>query len=141
MQRRSPNAEAGTGPESPGDATIPVDVRDATERLARGIRTEPVQVLHGVWHQPFAACLVDGQRTSFNSNDFQTCPCGVDRGGQSCRSTTCHKQVDHRSSAKAIFSTVIRLRSSAALSTVNTNAVIHAVCTKGSAVPSSATAT
>ena len=63
------------------------------------------------------------------------------RGGQTGRSAARDQQVDHVSLASAAFSTPIRIRSSAALSTVNTTAVTHAECTSGSAMPSTTTAT
>ena len=65
----------------------------------------------------------------------------VQRGGQSCWATSGDEQVDHVRLASAAFSTLIRVLSSAAFSTVKTTAVIHAVCTNGSATPSATTAT
>ena len=55
--------------------------------------------------------------------------------------TSGDEQVDHVRLASAAFSTLIRVLSSAAFSTVKTSAVIHAVCTRGSATPSATTAT
>ena len=92
-------------------------------------------------HQSFAAGLVDCSRASFDHDDLESGPGAVQRGGQPGRATTGDEQVDHRRLARAAFSTLIRVRSSAALSTVNTSAVIHAVCTSGSAIPSTTTAT
>ena len=92
-------------------------------------------------HQPLAARLVDGSAPSFYRDDLESGPRGVDRGGQTGRPAARHEKVDHCSPASAAFSTSIRVRSTAALSTVNTSAVIHAVCTSGSATPSTTTAT
>ena len=66
---------------------------------------------------------------------------GVDRGGQSGRPPAGDEKVDHPSLASAEFSTLIRLVSSMALSTVNVSAVIQALCTSGNAMPSTTTAT
>ena len=62
-------------------------------------------------------------------------------GGQSGWATAGDEQIDHVRLASAAFSTLIRVLSSAAFSTEKTRAVIHAVCTKGSAIPSATTAT
>jgi len=51
------------------------------------------------------------------------------------------EQVDQVRLASAAFSTLIRVLSSAALSTEKTSAVIQALCTSGSAAPSATTAT
>jgi hypothetical protein len=65
----------------------------------------------------------------------------MQRGGQPRRATTSDEQVDHVKLDSAAFSTLIRVLSRAALSTENTSAVIHPVCTNGSATPSATTAT
>ena len=92
-------------------------------------------------HQPLAARLVDDAAPTLDHHDIESCAGAVDRGGQPGRASARDQQVDHRSLASAAFSTLIRVLSSAALSTVNTSAVIHAVCTSGSATPSTTTAT
>ena len=96
---------------------------------------------HGVRHQAFTARLVDGPAPTLHDDDLESGAGAVDRGGQPGRPAARDEQVDHRSLASAAFSTLIRVVSSAALSTVNTSAVIHAVCTSGSATPSRTTAT
>ena len=55
--------------------------------------------------------------------------------------TTAQRSTGTGASARACVSTRSRTRSSSALSTVNTTAVIQAVCTSGSANPSTTTAT
>ena len=65
----------------------------------------------------------------------------VQRGGQTRGPAAGDEQVDHVRLASAEFSTLTRVRSSAALSTVKTRAVSHAECTKGNAMPSMTTAT
>ena len=109
--------------------------------LPCGINAEPLQVPHGVRHQPFAAGLVDRSAAPLDDDDLQPRPRAVQRGGQPGRAAARDEQVDHVRLASAAFSTLIRVRSSAALSTVKTSAVIHAVCTNGSAMPSTMTAT
>ena len=141
MQSRSPHSATGAGAESSSDTTLPVEIGDAPERLTRGIHAEAVQLPHGMGHQPFTARLVDGPATTFHDDDLEARAGAVDRGGQPGRSPACNQQVDHRSLASAAFSTLIRVVSSAALSIVNASAVIHAVCTSGSATPSRTTAT
>ena len=103
--------------------------------------TETFQLPDGVWHQPFTAGLVDGSAAPFDDNHLKPRPRAVQRGGQPGRAAASDEQVDHVRLASAAFSTLIRVLSSAALSTENTSAVIHAVCTNGSATPSATTAT
>jgi NAD(P)-dependent dehydrogenase (short-subunit alcohol dehydrogenase family) len=99
------------------------------------------QLPHGVRHQPFAAGLVDGSAAPFDDDHVKPRPCSMQRGSQACRATTGDEQVDHVKLDSAAFSTLIRVLSRAALSTENTSAVIHPVCTNGSATPSATTAT
>jgi hypothetical protein len=84
----------------------------------------------GMRHQSFSAGLVYCPRALFDHDDRE-----------SGRASTGHENVDHFRLARAEFSTPIRVRNSAALSTVNTSAVIHAPWTNGSAIPSTTTAT
>ena len=90
---------------------------------------------------PFAARLVQHPVSAFDDGDLQPGPCAVQRGCQARRPAACDEQVDHVRLASAAFSTLIRVRSRAALSTVKTSAVSHAECTSGSAMPSTTTAT
>ena len=78
---------------------------------------------------------------AFDDGDVEPGPRAVQRGGQARGPAARHQQVDHVRLASASFSTLIRVRSSAAFSTVKTRAVIHAECTSGSAIPSTTTAT
>ena len=90
---------------------------------------------------PSPQALSTVPRAPFHDDGLETGPGRVDRGGQTGRAAARHQEIDHRSPASAAFSTRMRVRSSAALSTVNTSAVIQAVCTSGSATPSTTTAT
>jgi hypothetical protein len=101
---------------------------------------EAFQLPHGVRHQPFAAGLVDGSAAPFDDDHVKPRPCSMQGGGQPRRATS-DEQVDHVKLDSAAFSTLIRVLSRAALSTENTSAVIHPVCTNGSATPSATTAT
>jgi hypothetical protein len=92
-------------------------------------------------HQPLAARFVDGPVAALDHDHLEARSRAEDRGGQSRRSAACDEQVDHRSLASAAFSTPSLVRNTTALSTVNTTAVIHAVCTNGRAIPSTTTAT
>jgi hypothetical protein len=83
----------------------------------------------------------DGSATRLDDDDLESHPCAVQCGGQPGRATAGDEQVDHVRLASAVFSTLIRVLSSAALSTEKTSVVIQAVCTSGSAAPSAATAT
>jgi len=94
-----------------------------------------------VWHQPFTAGLVDRSAAPFDDDHFQSGFGAVYRGGQSGWTTADDEEIDHLRLASAAFSTWIRVLSKTALRTENTSAVIHAVCTSGSAKPSAITAT
>ena len=99
------------------------------------------QMRDGVGHHPFAARLVQRAAAALDHDDVQSCLSTVDRGGQSGGAAAGDEKVDHVNLASAVFSTVSRVFNSAALSTVNNAAVIHALCTRGSAKPSTITAT
>ena len=109
--------------------------------LPFGDDAESIEVRERVRHHALAAGLVERALSAFDDDDLESGPGAVQRGGQSRRAAAADEQVDHVRLASASFSTLIRVRSSAALSTVNTSAVIHAVCTSGSAKPSTTTAT
>jgi hypothetical protein len=82
----------------------------------------------------------DGSATRLD-DDLESRPCAVQCGGLPGRATAGDAQVDYVRLASAVFSTLIRVLSSAAFGTEQTSAVIQAVCTSGSAAPSAATAT
>jgi len=94
-----------------------------------------------VRHHAFAARLVQHPGSPFRDDDFEPSPRAVQRGGQSCGPAPDDEQIDHVRPASASFSTLMRVFSRTAFSTVNTAAVIHAECTSGSAIPSATTAT
>ena len=94
-----------------------------------------------MWHQPFTARLVDGSAAPLDDDYLESRADAMQCGGQSGWATAGDEQIDHVRLASAAFSTRIRVLSSAAFSTEKTSAVIHAVCTKGSAIPSATTAT
>ena len=141
VQRGPAHAEPAAVAESSSDTTLPVEIGDAAERLALRMDAEAVQLVHGVRHQAFTARLVDDPAPTLHNHDLESGAGAVDRGGQPGRPAARDQQIDHRSLASASFSTLIRVVSSAALSAVNVSAVIHAVCTSGSATPSRTTAT
>ena len=99
------------------------------------------QVPKGMRHQPFTAGLVYRSGAPLDDDHFQSGLRAVHGGGQSGRSAADDEQVNHVRLASAAFSTLTRVFNSIALSTVNSRAVIHAVCTNGSATPSAITAT
>ena len=141
MQRNPAHAAPCAGPEFSVDLPIAVQIADAAERPALRRNTETLQLPHRVRHQPFTAGLVDRSAAPFDDDHLEPRLRAVQRGGQPGRATTSDEQVDHVRLASAAFSTLIRVLSSAALSTENTSAVIHAVCTNGNATPSATTAT
>ena len=95
----------------------------------------------GMRHQSFTAGLVYCPRALFDHDDLESGLSAVQRRRELGRASARHQNVDHFRLARAEFSTPIRVRNSAALSTVNSSAVIHALCTSGSAIPSTTTAT
>ena len=114
--------------------------------MAGRVDAERGQVGDGARHQALAARLVDRRRPRLADDDVEAGPGGVQRGGQADRPAAGDDEVTHRTAqsgsvARAWSSTRIRTRSSAALSTVKTSAVIQAACTSGSATPSTTTAT
>ena len=141
VQGRPAHTAPGAAVEPAGHPALAVDVGDAVKRLARCFHPEGAQHREGMRHQPLAARFVDGSVASLDHDDLEARSRAEDRGGQPCRSAARDQQVDHRSLASAAFSTPSRVRNTTALSTVNTTAVIHAVCTKGRAIPSTTTAT
>src|ERR1035437_1610359 len=108
-------------------------------------------------HQALSAGFVDRAGTGLQHDRAQPGPRGVQGGGQPSRSGADDDEVsvDHcatvaaggaggvsaSSCAIAAFSAEIRTRNSPALTTVKQAAVIQAVRTSGSAIPSSTTAT
>ena len=92
-------------------------------------------------HHAFAARLVQHAVSALDDGDLQPGLRAVQCGGQARGPAACDEQVDHIRPASAEFSTLIRVRSSAALRTVKTSAVSHAECTNGNASPSTTTAT
>ena len=130
------------GPGEVADADQVVALRFDGERFERGDRTG---------HQPLAAGLVDRAGSLVPHGDIETRTSGVEGGGETGGPAADDEQVSHDTvseagavasrEASASFSTRSRTVSSAALSTVNTTAVIHAECTSGNANPSTTTAT
>ena len=141
MQSCPAHAAPGARSKRRGDAPRAVEVADPVERFAFRGDAEVVKLCDRVWHQPFPAGLVDWPVSFFDNNDVESGPGTVQCGGQAGRAPAGHEQIDHRSLARAAFSTLIRALRSAAFSTANATAVIHAVCTNGSAIPSTTTAT
>ena len=118
-----------------------VPVADPPEWLAVRVHAKPFQVPQRMRHQAFTAGLVDRPAALFDDDHFQSGVRAVDGGGQSGRAPSDDEEVDHARLASALFSTWIRVLNKTALRIVNTTAVIHAVWTSGSAMPSAITAT
>ena len=140
-QGGAPHADPLSGPKFGPDRVLCVQIGDAPKCLAARMNTEFFQVRDGVGHQTLAAGLVDRPGTPFHHDGLQPGLGGAGRGGESAGSAADDEQVDHDRLASAVFSVLIRVTNSAALSAVKTHAVIQAVCTSGSAMPSAITAT
>ena len=141
VQHGPAHAAPDARPERRIDPAVAVDVADPAQRSPGRRDAEPVQVGEGVRHHAFAAGLVQHPVSALDDGDLQPGPRAVQRGGQARGPAAGDEQVDHVRLASAAFSTLIRVRSSAALSTVKTRAVSHAECTNGNAIPSTTTAT
>ena len=141
MQHRAAHTHPVAGPERRLHPAVRIEVADTPKLPALQRDTEALQLAHGVRHQALAAGLVDGAGASLHDGDVQAGARRVQGGDQTRRAAACHQEVDHVRLANALFSVAIRVRSSAALRIVKTSAVIHALCTSGSATPSATTAT
>jgi hypothetical protein len=141
VQRGPEHAAAGARPEGRLDLSIAVEVANPVEGLAFCFDAQVCQVCKGVRHHAFTAGLVDGPDAPFDDGHLESSLRAVQCGGQSRRTPAADEQVDHDRLASAAFSTVSRVLSRTAFKTVKTTAVIHAVCTRGSAMPSTTTAT
>ena len=137
----APDTHAFSGAEVCLDAALAVEIGDSTKRLAPQGNTELLELPDGVRHEPLAAGLVDRTTATVDNHGVQPGPGRVRRGGQSRRSGAGHDQIGHDSLISAAFSALIRARKRKPLRTVKAKAVIQAVCTKGSAIPSATTAT
>ena len=124
-------------------------VPDPGERVALRVDAEPRERRDRAGHEALAARLVHGRRPGLDDDHGQAREPPLDRDGEPDRSATDDQQVGVGGHAgagltdrRARSSVGIRKPSrSTALSTVNATAVTHAVCTRGSAAPSTATAT
>ena len=150
VQHGAANAEAVPVPERRVGLVRGVEVADAAQRVAVRRDAERREPPHGGGHDALAARLVDGGRARLGDRDRQARERAVDRRGKAHRAAADDKHVDHgaagltargAAAASARISHRMRTVSSAALSTVNTHAVIHADPVSGSAAPSTMTAT
>ena len=155
VQRGAAHAEARPGLEVVLDVPGAAAVADPEQRVALRVHPEPRERRHRSRHEPFAARLVDRRPARLDDDDVQPGEPCLYRGGKPDRPPAHDEHVGvethvvvealsgaHRAPARARSSAGIRnLRSSTALSSVNTSAVSHAVCTSGSATPSTTTAT
>ena len=103
VQRGPTHATPSAALEWRIDPPVAVQVADPTEWLARCLHAEAVQLAHGVWHQPFAAGLVDRSAAPFDDDDLQSRPGTVHCGGQSGRATARDKQVNQSDSPAQHF--------------------------------------
>ena len=114
--------------------------------LAGDLQAESGEGADRAGHQALPACLVDGRPARLDHDGVEAGARRVDGGGQAGGTAPAtsrrrsRRSRGHRS-ARAVFSQRMRTASSTALSTVKTMAVIHALCTSGSAAPSTTTAT
>lgn len=154
LQGRAPDTQTMAVPERRIDFALAVGVADAPDRPSRRVHPEIVQIPDSSGHQALAAGLVDRAGPGVEHHGAQPGACRVERGGQPGRSGSGDDEVGvdqgdtalvcgacAKACAKAEFSAEIRTRNKAALTTVKTTAVIHPVCTSGSAMPSKTTAT
>ena len=141
--RRTPRP--GPARNAASTERVPVDVADAVDRVPVEHHPEVGQVGDRGRHQPLAAGLVDHTAARLAHHHVEPGASGVQRRHQPDRPTARHHQVAHQAAlvtvASAAFSTRSRTLSSTAFATVKTSAVTHAACTRGSAKPSTTTAT
>ena len=129
------------------DATAPIEVGDPDEGHPVGVDAETGEFRQRAGHEALAARLVDRPVARFDDGDVQPRHPGLDRAREADRSATGNEHLGverHQDAAarSARSSAGMRKRSNRiALSTVKTSAVIHAECTSGSAIPSTATTT
>lgn len=119
-------------------------IRDPAQRHPVGVDAEPGEQRQSAGHQSLTAGLVDVSVAGLDQRDGESCETRLDRRREPDRATADDQHIDvgHVSSRSARFSVGMRKASSStAFSTVNAIAVIHAVCTSGSAMPSTATTT
>src|ERR1700733_6556103 len=126
-----------------------VDVADSAQRMAARLDAQGGEPPHRGGHHPLTARLVDGRAARLGDGGRQAGERAADRRHQAHRPPAHHEDVDHAvvyeaavtlpdgaAAARAAVSQRIRTVSSAALSTVNAPAVIHAEPVSGSAKPS-----
>ena len=148
VQHGPPHAPPRTLGEPVLDPGGRVDVGEAVERAAGRAHADAVQGGQRPGHQPLAARLVDRTDARLDEHDVHAVDPRLDRARQPDRPPAddddirVHARAGSPSTvARARFSHRMRTTSSQAFSTVNTRAVIQAVCTSGSAKPSTTTAT
>ncbi len=148
VQHRAADAEAVPVPESRVGLVRGVEVADAAQRVALRCDANGREPPHRGGHDALAAGFVYGGRPGLGDRDRQAREGAADRRGQAHRAAPDDKYVDHdagtacgAAAARAVTSHRMRTVSSTALSTVNAHAVIHADPVRGSAAPSTMTAT
>ncbi len=142
-------ASAPGAGEDGADRPRPLDVADAGDLTPGRVDAEFGERVDGAGHQSFAARLVQPVPVpvvaAVQDDDVEPGAGGVQRGREARGPGADDEEVRHATAgaadSSARFSARIRTVSRAALSTVNTTAVIHAVRTSGSAIPSRTTAT
>lgn len=133
-----PALEAVIGDDAAGPVAHP------DERGALGVDAEPIEQRQGTGHESLATGLIDRTLAGLEHHDREPGEPRLDRGSEAHRPAAHYEHIGvaTHSSRSARFSVGMRNPSSStALSTVNTIAVIHAVWTSGSAMPSTATTT
>ena len=143
VQTRATDASPEPGTEAVLHGEPATEVPDTAEVPPRGFDADAGQQPESAGHQPLSAGLVDGTGPRLAEQHRQTDEASLDGSGQAHRAASDHEEVrvDHDTVASARSSTGMRTARTAALASVNTRAVTHAVWTRGSATTSTTTAT
>ena len=154
LQGGATHAQAAPVPKFGICETVAISVANATNLMAGRLHAEISQRSDRPRHESFATRLVDGPLAGLDYERVKTGSRGIQRGGKSGGSGARNDEVyvvhpslaagvggSESAWANAAFSVLIRTVSKPALITVNASAVIHAVWTRGRAMPSITTAT
>ena len=153
-QRGAANPEAGTGAPEVIDAQFAREVADPAKQVPGRLHAESLERGQRSRHQPLAAGFVDRWLPRLQHHHSEPGETRFDGGREADGSCADDEHVDIRAARghrtglvlravsvpSARSSVGMRKRSSRiAFSTVNVNAVTHALCTSGSAIPSTTT--
>ena len=143
VQRRAANSEPRAALEEMVGVTLAVAVAHSAQGVTTDRDTEAIEQRHSARHEAFAARLVNRLPSLLNDCRLKPREPSFDRGCEANWAATDNENRGHAASRlRAPFSIgILKRNRRTALSTVNTMAVIHEVCTSGSATPSMATIT